>query len=227
MEEIIIRKARLEDAERYVDLNNLVWRDAYKHIFPEEVFIEKENMKDIKMAQFCEYVESEENIVYVAEKAGELVGLMLAGTSSFYSYYAELGYDASLIVNTEKPYGYGNSKAHKQLNSSKPDHVSLFNAQSGIIATQPSALATPANASSWYVPSYAEMKLIKQEIDSINSAIARVSGGDQVSADLYWCSSHRDFAGGWYNAFSMTSSGWSSAGQNYNTSLPFRVVLAF
>lgn len=104
MEEIIIRKARLEDAERYVDLNNLVWRDAYKHIFPEEVFIEKENMKDIKMAQFCEYVESEENIVYVAEKAGELVGLMLAGTSSFYSYYAELGYADLMAIYVHPNY---------------------------------------------------------------------------------------------------------------------------
>ena len=112
MEEIIIRKARLEDAERYVDLNNLVWRDAYKHIFPEEVFIEKENMKDIKMAQFCEYVESEENIVYVAEKAGELVGLMLAGTSSFYPYYAELGY-ADLMAIYVHPNHQGQGIASK------------------------------------------------------------------------------------------------------------------
>ena len=104
MEEIIIRKARLEDAERYVDLNNLVWRDAYKHIFPEEIFIEKEKMKDVKMAQFCDYVKNEDNMVYVAEKSGELVGLILAGTSSFYPYYADLGYADLMAVYVHPEY---------------------------------------------------------------------------------------------------------------------------
>ena len=56
--EIIIREAKIEDAEKYVDLNNLVWRDAYKHIFPEEIFIEKEKMKERKMGEFCEYVKN-------------------------------------------------------------------------------------------------------------------------------------------------------------------------
>lgn len=89
---IVIRKARLEDAEKYVDLNNLVWRDAYKHIFPEEIFEEKEKMKERKMGEFCDYVKNPENMVYVAEKCGDIVGLILAGTSSFYPYYANLGY---------------------------------------------------------------------------------------------------------------------------------------
>ena len=104
MEEIAIRKAEIKDAEKYVDLNNLVWRDAYKHIFPEEIFIEKEKMKDIKMSQFCDYVKSEENLVYVAEKGTELVGLLLAGTSSFYPHYAELGYADLMAVYVHPDY---------------------------------------------------------------------------------------------------------------------------
>lgn len=34
---IIFRKVQPTDAEQYIDLQNLVWRDAYKHIFPEEL----------------------------------------------------------------------------------------------------------------------------------------------------------------------------------------------
>ena len=152
------------------------------------------------------------------------------GRSDCTNWWDQNGY--TTYGNTSQPVGYSNTKAHEAVNAAAIQSYgytvdwTLFNSSSPF-ATHKSRVETPSSASSWYVPSYAEMKLIKQEIDSINSAIARVSGGDQVSADLYWCSSHRDFAGGWYNSFSMNSNGWSSTTQNYNTSLPFRVVLAF
>ena len=38
-----IRKVTKEDAREWYTLGNKVWRDAYSHIFPEEVFVEKEN----------------------------------------------------------------------------------------------------------------------------------------------------------------------------------------
>ena len=39
---IVFRKVKKEDARGWYTLVNKVWRDAYKDIFPEEVFIEKE-----------------------------------------------------------------------------------------------------------------------------------------------------------------------------------------
>ena len=43
-----IRKATTKDAKGWYTLGNKVWRDAYSHIFPEEVFLEKEkNLKRI------------------------------------------------------------------------------------------------------------------------------------------------------------------------------------
>ena len=40
---IIYRKAIEKDSREWNEIVNRVWRDAYKDIFPEEVFIDKEN----------------------------------------------------------------------------------------------------------------------------------------------------------------------------------------
>lgn len=39
---INIRMAKKDDALNWFTLVNKVWREAYSHIFPEEVFVEKE-----------------------------------------------------------------------------------------------------------------------------------------------------------------------------------------
>lgn len=39
---ILIRKVRNDDAIQYIELINFVWRVAYKNIFPEDVFIDRE-----------------------------------------------------------------------------------------------------------------------------------------------------------------------------------------
>ena len=39
--DIIFRPVEEKDAYNWVTLKNMVWRDAYKEIFPEEVFLEK------------------------------------------------------------------------------------------------------------------------------------------------------------------------------------------
>ena len=40
---LTIRKVKPEDARSWVILHNKVWRVAYKNIFPEEVFIDRES----------------------------------------------------------------------------------------------------------------------------------------------------------------------------------------
>ena len=46
---VTIRKAKPEDARAWESLNVRVWTDAYRHIFPEEVFLEKENRLEEKI----------------------------------------------------------------------------------------------------------------------------------------------------------------------------------
>lgn len=164
--------------------------------------------------------------------------------SSGHGYYESLGYDPAAIVSAEKANGYGNTKAHKDLNASKPDFVALFNAETGIIATQTSAVATPSNASSWYVPSYREMEMINANHAVLNAALAaaggteiaapyasEVSWDDNRSSDWYWTST---IWGKWSSpiyehfkyAFDISKGGWTSSQQSF-AKCKVRVVFAF
>ena len=169
------------------------------------------------------------------------------GSVSAYSghgYYAALGYDASLIVNEEKPTGYGNSKAHKDLNASRSDYVTLFNAESGVIATQTSAVATLSNASTWYVPSYREMEMIHANYDTINAAL-NAAGGQQIAApydreesfdpmhssDWYWTSTiygkpYNSLFDHYKYAFDISKGAWTTSQQPF-AQCKVRVVFAF
>ncbi len=92
---LTIRPARPEDARGWCVLGNRVWRDAYAHIFPEEVFLEKENRLEEKIARFSDWAKNDaESITYVAEADGRIIGIMCGGIRSFYepflSDYADL-----------------------------------------------------------------------------------------------------------------------------------------
>ena len=50
----IYRKIENEDAKDWFMLLNRVWRNAYKDIFPEEVFIEKDNKIDEKIKEIVD-----------------------------------------------------------------------------------------------------------------------------------------------------------------------------
>lgn len=166
--------------------------------------------------------------------------------STYYGhgYYTGLGYDASSIVNVDKPNGYGNSKAHRELNASKPDYVSMFNEQSGVIADQTNAVVTPSGASSWYVPSYREMTMILANYDAINESLT-AAGGTEIAApyekedswddnrtsDWYWTSTiYGVLDNSSYNhykyAFDISKGSWTTVQQS-SAKCKVRVVFAF
>lgn len=92
---VIIRKVQTKDAEGFETLVNKVWRIAYKDIFPEEVFVEKENKLEKKISTFDTRIKNDDkNISYVAECDGKIVGIMCGNINSGYDYfkndYAEL-----------------------------------------------------------------------------------------------------------------------------------------
>ncbi len=97
--EILIRKATPDDAEEYVKLGILVWRDAYKHIFPEEVFLDKEAKVEGKTKEVAESIakQSKDEIYYVATYLDKIVGFMNGSLVSGYEYFANKGY-ADLIA---------------------------------------------------------------------------------------------------------------------------------
>lgn len=158
--------------------------------------------------------------------------------------YTGLGYEASSIVNVDKPNGYGNSKAHRELNAAKPDYVSMFNEQSGVIAEQTNAVVTPSGASSWYVPSYREMTMILANYDTINESLT-AAGGTEIAApyekedswddnrtsDWYWTSTiYGVLDNSSYNhykyAFDISRGSWTTVQQS-SAKCKVRVVFAF
>ena len=90
---IVIRQAVAEDAEQFVKLKNLVWKDAYKNIFPKEVFDEQEASQDSKIKYFKEnMVGNKNNLIFVAECLGNIVGLISGSLLSNYEFFKNNGY---------------------------------------------------------------------------------------------------------------------------------------
>ena len=89
---INIRKCEITDAEQYVTLHNLVWRDAYKHIFPEEVFIDREKRTKEKIEKITNIINAPNEICFVAEENDTIVGFMNATILSYYDHFKNLGY---------------------------------------------------------------------------------------------------------------------------------------
>ena len=168
--------------------------------------------------------------------------------SAYYGhgYYVGIGYDANLLVDTDKANGYGNSLAHKDLNASKSDYCTMFNATSGVVATHTAAVAAPSSASLWYVPSFKEMMMLNESREAVNAALT-ASGGTPIAepyiyedswdsnrtSDWYWTST---IYGTWYAggrtydhykyAFDLSKGGWTT-NQQSTAKCKVRVILAF
>ena len=93
MENVLIRPVKHEHAEQYLKLVNFVWRVAYKHIFPEEVFVERESSVSERVKNFNEnFYNDNTKLVYVAEDHGQIVGVIMARIDSGYEYFDSLGF---------------------------------------------------------------------------------------------------------------------------------------
>lgn len=81
--DIKIRKVNQTDATKWFKFVNKVWRSAYKSIFPEEVFLEKEKNVEEKEKNFNQKIcNDNKNIALVAEYKGEIVGIMSGSINS-------------------------------------------------------------------------------------------------------------------------------------------------
>lgn len=86
--DIKIRKVNQTDATKWFKFVNKVWRSAYKSIFPEEVFLEKEKNVEEKEKNFNQKIcNDNKNIALVAEYKGEIVGIMSGSINSNYEHF--------------------------------------------------------------------------------------------------------------------------------------------
>ena len=86
--DIKYRLVRKEDGYEWYTLINKVWRIAYKDIFPEEVFDERDKSIDEKVGEFTEEkFLGDRKIAYVAECDGKIVGVMFGTLDSNYDHF--------------------------------------------------------------------------------------------------------------------------------------------
>lgn len=113
---IKIREAKLEDARNWYVLVNKVWRDAYKNIFPEEVFIEKDNQVEEKVKNFIDKMQNNnKSIAYVAEYNGEIIGIMCGSINSSYEHFKSEYADLIALYIDPKFQGYGIGSSFKKI----------------------------------------------------------------------------------------------------------------
>ncbi len=100
---ILIRKAIKNDAKQYIELINSVWRVAYKNIFPEEVFINREKETEKRIKNFADkFYNDNERLCYVAECNGIIIGAINGTIRTNYEHFSE-GEFADLVGLYIKP----------------------------------------------------------------------------------------------------------------------------
>jgi uncharacterized protein YjdB len=145
------------------------------------------------------------------------------GYSSVYGWLADAGYETP---DTSKPNGYGLTKGMTAYRDANSSYAEMYDRSSGPLAKH--KVAVPSAASSWYIPSYAELKQLHANKSVVNAALS-AAGGTQVTGSMYWSSTLRTYNS--YNdcqgsPFDMVNGGWYSYDKK-TTSYPVRIVLAF
>lgn len=111
-----IRKVKPEDAKNWLILGNKVWRDTYHHIFPEEVFIERDNQVEEKAKTFTDKIQNnEKNIAYVAEYENKIIGIMCGSINSSYEYFNSEYADLIALYVDPKFQGCGIGSSFKRI----------------------------------------------------------------------------------------------------------------
>lgn len=176
-------------------------------------------------------------IVSISEYSENMGYLSNAGGSTDSGkVMAANGYD---IFNMTIPNGYTNTfglteygDAEGFVSTYNAYYAELFTTSYGVLAKH--NVNVPEGASSWYIPSYYEMSLMKENITVLNNAL-NAAGGDDLSG-VYWTSTFKEYyrwnAGqGSLDAtagYDISNGSWVTYVSNgYSQINPVRVVLAF
>lgn len=96
-----IRPYKKGDESQIVRLINDTWRNAYSHIFPSEVFDERERTIDERIKRFADN-QAKGNICFVAEEDSKIVGVLVGITNSNIEKFDRLGYARINILYIDK-----------------------------------------------------------------------------------------------------------------------------
>lgn len=145
------------------------------------------------------------------------------GYSSVYGWLTGNGYPGH---STDVPNGYGLTKGMSAYRDANSGYVELYDKSSGPLAKHKVSL--PSGVSSWYIPSYKEMKWMHENKAAVNASLSN-AGGTQITGSMYWSSTLRTYNS--YNdcqgsPFDMINGGWYAYDKKTDA-YPVRVVFAF
>lgn len=116
MKKIIIRKAGSKDAQSSIKLIDYVWRSAYKHIFPENAFLEREKKQETRFENFAKKCQNNDVLTLVAECDNKIVGLLSGQKISRYDFFAKQNYaDLEILYILPEYQGFGISTKMKNI----------------------------------------------------------------------------------------------------------------
>jgi hypothetical protein len=155
------------------------------------------------------------------------------GYSDMNSNGIALNLDGS-ILSQDIPNGYGLTEAYGKYRNTYSDkqYCEMFDVNTGLPATHNAAVASPSKASSWYIPSYFEMKEMYANKVAVNAALSAVNGDaledkNYIHATLWttrWDGRNYDDCSS--KCFDISNGSWGGP-YTKTTAYPVRVVLAF
>lgn len=172
-------------------------------------------------AMMTDYPKCTHGLVVALKEYSSAFGLF--GYATVYTWLSNNGYE---VPDVTRPNGYGLTKGLGAYRLAYPDYCELFDSTNGPAALQNASVKSPA--SSWYIPSYYEMKLLWEQKSVVNASLSAMSA-TQVSDSYYWastlriCNQYNDCQG---SPFNMATGDWYSYDKK-STSYPVRVILAF
>jgi|GEM_PF-133515 len=105
MQTISIRKATKSDWEQIFKLSTRVWRSAYSHIMPQEIFTHREEtLYDTLEKRKNIEPNTNDHFAFVAEDKNKIVAFALAQTISNYAHYKELAHSDLYAIYVDKNY---------------------------------------------------------------------------------------------------------------------------
>lgn len=99
-----IRPYKKGDESQIVWLINNTWKSAYSHIFPSEVFAERERTIDERISLFGKNLEKFGRICFVAEEESKIVGVLVGILNSEIKEFDEKGYARINILYIDKEF---------------------------------------------------------------------------------------------------------------------------
>ncbi len=85
----VLKPDDCHEAKRVI---NMVWRDAYKHIFPVEVFDSKDKKLQESSKKLENLLKNNKIFGFIAKNNNKIVGVSIGAFQSEYEHYDKLGY---------------------------------------------------------------------------------------------------------------------------------------